>query len=108
MENMTEIRLFLFLFGAICTVLGWAAWTGRYRTWARMGRGYRVLAGLPCGTMLLALGGMTLEPPPVVFGVLFVVMILSALAGFGMVLLTIFIKDRWYPRWYHETPGHQW
>lgn len=108
MEDLTGIRLFCFLFGGFSTVLGLAAWTGRYRTWARMGRGYRVLAMLPGGIMLLALGGASLEPPVVVARILFVVAILSALAAFGMLLLTIFLKDRWYPRWYHQVPDRQW
>ncbi|MGH8902350.1 MAG: hypothetical protein ACRDYA_11875 [Egibacteraceae bacterium] len=106
---MTMELQMLLLFGSLGVVMtgvGWAAWTGRYRAWARLGRGYRVLAMLPAGIGFLLLGTAAVLPVRI-GGVLFLLGGLCCFFGFLYVLATLFVKDRWYPRWYHRLPPDQ-
>lgn len=41
MAELTGFGVVFLLLGAVGAVLGWAAWTGRYRSWAARGLGYR-------------------------------------------------------------------
>ncbi|MFN2556415.1 MAG: hypothetical protein ABR592_05995 [Nitriliruptorales bacterium] len=90
-------------FGTIMTAVGWAAWTGRYRGWVKLGRGYRVLTMLPSGVGFLLLAVSFLLPRPL-DGLTFGLGVLFVLLGFLYFLATLFVKDRWYPRWYHQLP----
>lgn len=93
-------------FGIVMTWGGWAAWSGRYRGWVRLGRGYRILAMLPFGIGFLLLGIGALVPRSIGV-VLFALGGLCCLLGFLYILATLFVKDRWYPRWYHQLPPDQ-
>jgi len=100
---VTAKALLLAGVGAAFAVLGWAAWTGRYRAWARRGMGYRVLCGLPFGAGLFFLG-LAVVLPVKVGAVFFVLSALCNVVGFLYLVATVFVKDKWYPRWYHELP----
>lgn len=105
--NGREMVIFFLAAGPVMTLAGLAAWTGKWRSWAYMGRGYRVLAMLPCGIAFLCFGFAALVPEPVVLFLLGLGF-LCLLTIPVMLLLTFFIEDRWYPRWYHKVPGRQW
>lgn len=108
MGRIDQLGLFFLLFGSVYAVLGWAAWTGRYRGWATRGLGYRALLGLPSGAGFVAWGAAIMLPENPVTGVLFGVGALAMLVAAILFVLTFFMKDRWYPRWYHDEPGHRW
>jgi hypothetical protein len=106
--------LFIVL-GAIWAVVGWRAWTGRSRAWAARGRGSRPLMGLPYGIGFVLFGtGLALLAASgdegtlaTVAGVFIVVGLLFSAAGMLFMLSVPFVKDRFYPRWYHELPDDQ-
>ncbi|MDP8931241.1 MAG: hypothetical protein M3O70_22395 [Actinomycetota bacterium] len=103
---MTFELKWLLLFGGLgvfSTAVGWAAWTGRYRGWARRGLGYRTLLMLPGGIAFLLLA---IAPflPRTLGAVAFGLALLFGLLAFLYLVATLFVKDRWYPHWYHELP----
>lgn len=55
-----------------------------------MGWGNGILLQGQTGTVLRALGSLCLLGAAILF------------------ILTFFIKGRWYPKWYHDYPGHHW
>ncbi len=85
------------------TVVGWAAWTGRYRGWAKRGFGYRVLVMLPFGLAFLLISLLPVLPRTL-GGMALGLALLFGLFGFLYLTATLFVKDRLYPRWYHELP----
>ncbi len=101
-----ELKVFLGFsgLGVVMTFLGLAAWTGRHRRWAGLGLGYRVLSMPPFGLGFLLIGVAAVVPPRPAGGVLFALGALCCFLGFLYVVATIFVKDRWYPRWYHDLP----
>lgn len=107
MDDFLAFGWFFVALGLPFGLLGLAAWTGRYRGWVYLGRGYRVLAMLPLGFGLTALGLAPLLPTPIGMALGGLGM-LGLLAVGVMLVLTLFMKDRWYPRWYHKMPGRQW
>ena len=107
MDSGVGIPILLVFGGLSYAVLGWAAWTGRYRSWARFGNGYRVLIGPLAGGGLACIGAAALLANDL-GGVLFLIGGALGFVSFLMVIVTFFIKDRWYPRWYHDEPGHRW
>lgn len=103
------LPIFLIVLGVWWTIAGWAAWTGRYRGWARYGYGYRVLLGVPGGIGIACLGLVfLLDFEGRLTVVLFLVAMILGAITLLMTVVTVFVKDRWYPRWYHDEPGHRW
>ena len=104
-----EVKAFLVfgVLGVVFTATGWAAWTGRYRGWARRGLGYRVLIALPSGIGFLLFSLAAVVPPKPAGGVLFGLGALCFFFTFLYIVATIFVKDRWYPRWYHRLPPEE-
>jgi hypothetical protein len=108
----------LIVLGSVWLWVGWAAWTGRHRTWAARGRGYRWLMGVPSGAGLALMGAGALllsvdggeGAVGRVGGALFGLGVLAAAAGMLFMLSIPFVRDRFYPRWYHDLADdkRQW
>lgn len=117
--QLVLVAVLLLALGGVGTVLGWRAWTGRWRGWVRMSLGHRVLPLVAVGPTVFA-GGLLLvlqalgDGAPGSLGVigpvgvvLLVLLLLGGLASVGMLVAAIFLGDRWYPRWYHRLPEGQ-
>ena len=64
--------------------------------------GYRVLIALPGGIGFLLMSVAFVVPPKPAGGVLFGLGALCHFFAFLYFVATVFVKDRWYPRWYHS------
>jgi len=91
-----EVQAFLGFgaLGVVFTATGWAAWTGRYRGWARRGLGYRILMALPGGIGCLLFSVAMVVPPKPVGGVLFALGALCFIFSFLFLVATVFVKDK--------------
>ena len=61
---------------------------------------------LPFGAGLFFLG-ISAVLPEKVGAVAFILAAVCNLVGFVYLVATIFVKDRWYPRWYHGFPPEE-
>jgi len=59
---------------------------------------------LPGGIGFLLFSLSAVVPPKPVGGVLFALGALCVLFAVLYFVATIFVKDKWYPRWYHDLP----
>jgi len=66
-----------------------------------------VLLGVPWGIGIACCGGAFFLDGPLAAVLLVLGLVLGVLSWL-MIVVTLFIGDRWYPRWYHDEPGHRW